>query len=186
MRHTRTFPSSTTGDSNATFNVVIAYEDFETGKHARQLYDFLAEHLADECRFGVQMWKFDVLSVSKLRQMAARDAADAEIIIVSAHGRADLPPEVKAWADLWLHESKRTIALVALFDAQEYLENPARSSLAGLARCAGVEFFAQPGLWPSDGESKTAEGWDGTEGSFAVLTQRARRDRGLSHWGINE
>jgi len=58
--------------------VVIAYEDFETGKQAKRTFDFLAEQLKDECQFTNQMWKFDVLNIPKLREMAAKDAAGAE------------------------------------------------------------------------------------------------------------
>src|ERR1041385_735669 len=86
------------------FSVVIAYEDFDTGKHAKKIYDYLAEHLKHEIQFTHQMWKFDVLAVSKLREMAAKDAVRADIIIVSAHGGADLPSEVKAWTEQWLAE----------------------------------------------------------------------------------
>jgi len=43
------------------FNVVIAYEDFETGKTCEGTYDFLVNNLRHECRFENQMWKFDVL-----------------------------------------------------------------------------------------------------------------------------
>ena len=50
-------------DLNSTFNVVIAYEDFDTGKHARKTYDFLVENLGQRCEFTNQMWKFEVLSV---------------------------------------------------------------------------------------------------------------------------
>src|ERR1051325_527110 len=87
--------------ANPLINVVIAYEDFETGKHAKKTYDFLVEHLSEQCRFINQMWKFDVLSIPKLREMAAKDAAMADIVIVSCHGAEDLPADVKAWIELW-------------------------------------------------------------------------------------
>ena len=45
-------PSTDEFGMNPTFNVVIAYEDFETGKHAKKTYDYLAEHLGRDCRFG--------------------------------------------------------------------------------------------------------------------------------------
>ena len=62
------------------FSVVITYEDFETGKNARRTYDFLAQQLGSECQFTSQMWKFEVLTISKLREMAAKDAAAADIM----------------------------------------------------------------------------------------------------------
>ena len=50
---------------NPTFNVVMAYEDFDTGKRAMRTYDYLVQHLGDECLFKNQMWKFDVLAVAE-------------------------------------------------------------------------------------------------------------------------
>jgi len=184
------FPSIRTheADAPADFNVVIAYEDFETGKHAKKTYDFLVEHLGDECRFNNQMWKFDVLAVPKLLEMAAKDAAHADIVIVSAHGNSDLPPEVKAWMDAWITKPSRAIALVGLFGAQEYLNNPARGFLAGVARRAGIEFFSQPGLWPeSENTVEHAFGpWAQNGKTFSLLADLVQRDGEVSHWGINE
>src|SRR5579862_6505421 len=97
--HTLSLPalgSSDTEGSNA-LNVVIAYEDLETGKRAMKTYDYLVEHLGDQCLFTNQMWKFDVLAVPKLRDIAAKDAVAADIIIVAAHEGNELPAEVKAW-----------------------------------------------------------------------------------------
>src|SRR5947209_17488715 len=104
-------------DETPDFNVVIAYEDFESGKQAKATYDFLVENLGTNCRFSSQMWKFDVLGIPKLREMAAKDAAGADIVIVSCHGSNDLPVEVKAWIELWMADQSNTIALVALFDS---------------------------------------------------------------------
>ena len=65
MRHTLTIPplGSAERDSSPVFNVVIAYEDFETGKQAKKTYDFLAQNLGSDCHFTNQMWKFDVLGI---------------------------------------------------------------------------------------------------------------------------
>ena len=79
-------------EANPMFNVVIAYEDFETGKRAKKTYDFLVENLGHDARFSNQMWKFDVLTIPKLREMAAKDATAADIIIISCHGASPTDP----------------------------------------------------------------------------------------------
>src|SRR5438552_15165684 len=91
-------------DANPSFNVIIAYEDFETGKRAKKICDFLVENLGHDCQFTSQMWKFEVLSIPKLRAMAARDAMMADIVIISWHG-AELPPDVKASVEVWVADS---------------------------------------------------------------------------------
>jgi hypothetical protein len=112
MQHTLNCPplASTGLEANPAFDVVIAYEDFETGKHAKKTYDFLVEHLGRDCRFTNQMWKFDVLSIPKLREIAVNDAANADIIIVSSHGQ-ELPSHIKEWVEAWLAEPLRYLAL---------------------------------------------------------------------------
>src|SRR5215813_3713240 len=102
--HTLSLPSLGSSDAevNPALNVVITYEDLETGKRAMKTYDYLVEHLGDQCLFTNQMWKFDVLAVSKLKDIAAKDAAAADIIIVAAHKRNELPTEVKSWIQQWL------------------------------------------------------------------------------------
>lgn len=134
------------------FNVVIAYEDFEAGKHAKKTYDFLVEHLGRECHLSNQMWKFDVLRLPKLLAMAAKDASEADIILVSSHGGSDLPVEVQHWLEAWLREPGQALALVALFDRPREHTLPIRSYLAGIARRAHTAFFAQPDDWPQPGD----------------------------------
>ena len=37
------------------------------------------------------MWKFEVLGNPKMKEMAANDALEADLIIVSTHGIGELP-----------------------------------------------------------------------------------------------
>ena len=110
---TLTFPSvdSSETEVNPALNVVIAYQDLETGKRAMKTYDYMIEHLGSQCLFTNQMWKFDVLNIPKLREMAAKDAAGADIVIISCHARSELAPEVRAWIELWLAEKNEAIAI---------------------------------------------------------------------------
>src|SRR5205823_2351421 len=116
----------------------------------KKTYDFLVENLGHEYQFNNQMWKFDVLSIPKLREMAAHDAALADIVVISSLG-APLPDEVKAWIEVWLSEKNHPLALVALFERAEQapLETwAARSYLESVAQRGQMEFFAQPDHWP--------------------------------------
>src|SRR5205085_1496492 len=118
MQHTVIYPPLGSSDlgSNPNFNVVIAYEDFETGKQAKKTCDFLSGNLGLDCHVNHQMWKFDVLGLPKLREMAAKDAAAADIIIISCRGDNDLPEALKSWIELWLAEKGHSLALVALIE----------------------------------------------------------------------
>ncbi len=133
-------------DSVPLFNVVIAYEDFETGTHAKSTYDCLVENLGQDCQFTNQMWKFDVLVMPKLREMAVADVRAADIVIISCRG-AELPNPVKNWLETSLSRRGKPLALVALID--RWREDPVssrllRAYLAVLARRGHMEFFAAP------------------------------------------
>jgi hypothetical protein len=171
-------------EGNSALNVVIAYEDLETGKRAIKTYEYLVGQLSDECLFSNQMWKFDVLSVPKLKEIAAKDAAAADLIIISAHEGKSLPSEVKAWMEVWLSYKSQASALVGLF-GNESVNNPVRNYLAEVARRAKIEFFCQPGIWPGTNHNSATRAEERNGKSYAFLN-RAPDAPAVSHWGINE
>jgi hypothetical protein len=195
MQHTQSTPSfgSPEPDFNPGFNVVIAYEDFETGKHAKKTYDFLVENLGHDCPFSNQMWKFDVLNIPKLREMAVRDATQADIVLISSHGRGDLPDAVKSWIDCWLAEPRNAIALVALFACPR--EETARTRvirayLASVAKQGKIEFFAQPDDWPGrrqpDGFLPLPSRAELNGRILSTLAGAVQKDLSFPRWGIDE
>jgi len=152
MRHAPICPrlDGASIDLDSSFNVLIAYEDFETGKHAKKTYDFVVQNLGPDCRFTNQMWKFDVLTLPKLCDIAVEDATAADIIMISSNG-GELPEGVKAWIEAWLPFEPGPLALVALSpraDQEDHRADSAQHYLARIARRGNMEFFAQPEVWP--------------------------------------
>jgi hypothetical protein len=172
---------------NSVLNVVIAYEDLETGKRAMKTYEYMVQQLGDQCLFANQMWKFDVLAVPKLKEIAAKDAAAAEIIIISAHEGRELPNEVKAWIEMWLAYRTEASAIVGLFAGQSET-NPVRSYLEEIARRAQIEFFCQPGIWPGTPHTRstTTLANPRSDKAIAFLTTATQEAPSFPHWGINE
>jgi hypothetical protein len=172
------------------FNVVIAYEDFETGKQAKETYDFLVNNLRHECRFENQMWKFDVLAIPKLREMAAKDALTADIIIISCQGTHDLSADLKSWINAWIGGQSNAVALVALFgNGCDDCDKSIRDYLAGVARRARMEFFAQPNdlaVKRFDESIASDRGVKRDERALSTLAGIIQRDQTFPHWGINE
>jgi len=179
------FPSfgSSERDVNSALNVVIAYEDLETGKRAMKTYENMVQQLGEQCLFANQMWKFDVLAVPKLKDIAAKDAAAAEIIIISAHGGRDLPGDVKTWIQMWLSYKTEASALVALFDSDNNF-NPARAYLADIASRAQIEFFCQPGIRPDASQTRSANtlAHPRSEKTIAFLASAAQEVPSFPHW----
>jgi hypothetical protein len=137
------------------FSVVIVYEDFRTGKQAKRACDFLEENLSHEWRVTSQMWKFEVLSIPELREIAAKDAAMANLIIVSSRGDDELPADVKDWIEMWRGYEDGAVALVALFDHPPERAEHAHAThayLESVAKGGRMEFFA----WPEVGATRRA------------------------------
>jgi hypothetical protein len=88
-------PSERTAES--LLNIVIAYEDFESEKHAKRMCDVIAENLKCECHCDAQMWKFDVLSIPKLCGVAVADARKAHVVVVPLQPNSKLPDHVGEW-----------------------------------------------------------------------------------------
>jgi len=196
MQHTVTIPplSSFDPDVNPVFSVVIAYEDLESGKQAKQTYDFLAEKVGPDCRFTNQMWKFDVLGIPNLRDIAVKDAAMADIIIVSCQGDA-LPIPAKSWIESWASLPVNAMALIALLGGAQTAPSQSagtRAYLAGVAKRARMEFFAQPQRPSARNEDpfhfNRSVSLSGTfsETMLPPFFTGLKRDTSVSRWGINE
>ena len=177
-------------DHSSTFNILIAYEDFETGKRAKQTYDLLVENVGKDCGFTNQIWKFDVLSIPKLREVAGQDAKMSDIIIISSHGR-HLPLQVKAWIESWADDVTRPMAFVALFDEPDNeAAEQVNAYLADVAKRAKMEFFAQSDQWPDRGGISNHLGPERGSKSFpknlSTFAGIIESDANDTHWGINE
>jgi len=173
-------------------NVVIAYEDFEAGKHAKKTYDYLVENLGQEFQLTSEMWKFDVLSIPKLREIAVKDALQADIILLSIHS-GELPTHVTAWIESWLGEPGNAMALVALFAGgrdDTVQARSLRSYLAGVAKRAKMEFFAQPDDRPESEHPQpraaAKRAWDPDERTLSALASIVQRDIAAPRWGFGD
>ena len=132
-------------DERPTFNVAIIYEDSAAGRRAKHFYDKVIRELVDECNFSLELWNFQVLAIPEIGNSAAHVAAQADFVILSMHGKAELPAQTRHWIERWsrlIADSKP--ALVALFDQPKRWHRPAASALhylRSVADRAGITFL---------------------------------------------
>jgi hypothetical protein len=130
------------------FNVLIAYEDFATGNRALSVFDRLFPASGGSPFFSTHnVWKFDLLEITKFRDVAAAEAANADMVIISAHVGRELPAVVKRWMEIWIkRRHAESGALVVLLDGQKSRVTPDLRMETYLQTCAvraGMDFFIQ-------------------------------------------
>lgn len=178
MQEYRVFPPTpASADLPPTFNVVTLYEDFETGTQAKRTYNNLVEQLGKDCQCSSQMWKFDVLSIPELQEIAIMDAVNADLLIIASRGGRELPLQVQEWMEASIKRGCQAIAFVGLFSCDLEHSYFIRTYLAGVAARGGIEFFAQSGEWPDKGA--TLQRSAAPESEYPLVeTARGGRDPG--------
>jgi hypothetical protein len=121
---------------------MLVYEDTPTGLRAKRSLDLLPLSLP-ACK--TRLWRWDLFENPWLREYAAKEASRADIILLSAHGRDELPPGLREWLNRWLTiKEDRPYALGLLLDGNAAWE-PERERVVQfvrrLAAAAGVDFF---------------------------------------------
>jgi hypothetical protein len=126
-------------------DVLLLYEDLGTALRAKQSLDRLPDQLGLEAGWGTRVWRLDLLGEPLLAEQAAIEAAAADVIILSLHGRNDLRAEARDWLDRWLDRKEdRPYALAALLDpepAQPGGDNPVVAYLKRVAEAAHADLF---------------------------------------------
>jgi len=171
----------------------LMYEDLSTGLRARRLLDGVVTSLNLEVDFQANLWRFDLLGEPALLELAADEAAKADIVFVSAHGQHDLPAAIHLWFKQWLaRKGSEPCALAVVLDPSTN-DAPARNrmleALGAVGGPAGVEVFVHAGVAPeSHWESAVQDIHWRAETRTAVLEEMLHRAELSSYreWGINE
>jgi hypothetical protein len=127
------------------FVVSGVHEDSATGARADEFCRTLSQCLGRNCELTKELWLLTELRTASLRAIAAKEAASADLVIISVHHGEKLPTEVKSWVDLWLKQKgRRSTVLLALFDPP-YLgtSSSIQACLQQAAERGNMEFLAR-------------------------------------------
>lgn len=148
---------------SATFPVVILYEDQATGKRAMEMYHYVARQFEAELTPTCQMWRFDVLQIPALRELALKELSEARLILFSARSGFEIPHSVKALIqevceanmDDAIHECAVAALIAVPDDASEAgAAIPFRDHLREVAHGNGMAFFSATYKLPGESNSK--------------------------------
>jgi len=167
------------------FTVVVAYEEYDSGLRALELYHRILAHWAEAVDFRLIIWKFEPLGIPSLLAKATDDAIHADLILVSLSGNHALPSEAAAWISGWRDKTVRGPALALLLDAQYHAKLHAREILAFLravAHHSGLPFFSSSESTLDRTHFQSVSFSSHTELLHAALHPAEYQD----HWGLNE
>ncbi len=161
--------------------VMILYEDIGTALRAKGSLGSLTS--AGVPGSTPRLWKLSLLADPLLQEQAAIEAAAADVILVSIHGRQSLGPEMWEWMRRWRdHRAGQPCAFGLLLDSEPDAgdaSHPVLACVRRLAEAAGADFFFGSGRTPAGFHETTP--W-----SPVVIENLLGRAYPPSHWGINE
>ncbi len=133
-------------DPTMDVRVLIACEDSTTAGPACGLLESLGHDCGPDGRLIYRWWNFEVLTIATLREMASREAAKADVIVLTIQHARRLPREVADWMKrcFELRDGRRG-ALVALLDANfspTDISGGIGLQLRELAASGNLDFFA--------------------------------------------
>ncbi len=180
-------PSNLSFERSSPINLVIGYEDFATGQRAMKSCQRLIDRLSHEFQFRTTVWKFDILRVPQLTEIATEDLAEADMVVISAHGPGQLPDEVKSWLEELPPKTpggaKALIALLDDVDGTKAEESPVHCYLQQFARRANLDFFSRQ-CAAAETNMKFFSGGDAVSAELALSIVHAETE--MRDWGINE
>jgi hypothetical protein len=129
----------------STLEVLLVYEDFATALRAKHSLDLLPLPLITDAVLSTRVWRLDLLGVPLLREQAALEAAAADLIIMSLHGRDELLADAREWLSRWqIQKEDRPYALAVLLDPEpdnSSTDHPVLAYMRGVATAASADLF---------------------------------------------
>ncbi len=137
-------------DPEAKWNVFIAYDDVHAGQHAMRTIKNVERRLDWPETWHPSLWRFDLLEDPDGRVLATADALQADLIVISASSRRDLPASLQDWINACLTQKRGTAAAVVAMlgpeDNPDEPDSPRIQFIKSAAKEAGLDFFMRAGI----------------------------------------
>jgi hypothetical protein len=128
------------------FNVMVLYDSLAAGQRAIQLFTHLPDARSTDLEFRPLIWRFDLVADRNWCERLNEDGFCADLVIISATDRGDLPRALTNWLRTCLGRKKGTNAgVVALLGEDGHMDpssSPRLQFLRYLVTSAGLAFFA--------------------------------------------
>lgn len=129
--------------TQATWQVVVIYEDPEMREAAVSFCDRMVERFWKQLGFDIDWWSFELLEKEVSAKAAAEKAATADLMVFATRPAGELPFHLQAWADTWLRRrGHREGVLVGLL-AEETQAAERQHYFRNLAHRAGLDYLTE-------------------------------------------
>jgi hypothetical protein len=153
-------------DRRPVLQVLIAYDSVTAAHNAMEMVCSMDFAGVEGLDIRPSPWRFDILGDPDPREFATADALNADMLIVSTIGGAELPGPVQRWLRYCLAmkcgDGAAIIALCRDFGSVDGAELPQLEFLRGMTQEAGLGFFAL--------SSVTSRSLSSSEGGVQVFT----------------
>ena len=124
--------------------VFAAYEDAFTAARGMEFCRGFAKYLGPDCVLKQTVWLLDEFRAPKLKEIAAGEAAVADLVLISVHHHQDLPEEFRLWVETWLGcRGNRSPVLLILPEPGSSGEDAIKMFLEEVAERQRLEFLLQ-------------------------------------------
>jgi hypothetical protein len=133
------------GDAGCTvLEVVVLYEDLEAAMRAKRSLKLLPAQRRTQSGLRTQLWRLDLMREPLLREQAALEAADADLVLLSVHGGGELGRPTLDWLRCWVaHQPRRPCSIGLLLNAaaKSAPRNKVIARVQRFANAAGAKLF---------------------------------------------
>lgn len=131
--------------------VLLAYENSDSGLRARIAFERIANRLELEEDFDLALWSLNLLSEPAFLNEAVADAVKADILFLSLHGRNELTAAARIWLERWVAAKGDAPCALAVSLDPGAAESPAGERTLELVRAAAVPAGVDVFLHQDDG-----------------------------------
>ena len=189
MRHARSMQTIDATTAAATlefdeapeFKLVIAYDSFANGRCAMKFFEWLMEDFGKLFTFVPRFLRFEDLLWPDLQEEAAREAAEADMVVIAANQGGDSPLSTKECIRSWEANIRNNgcafVALPSNCQGDDSCRTTVQSHLRQVARQNGMKFLCKQIHWPDKDvefpiqirrRSRTEGTWPMTDRAFRL------------------
>jgi hypothetical protein len=133
--------------TSTALKMLMIYSDKQSAEVGEEVARNLRKSLGAKFEVAQTSWNSELLKSDKLCDIAAKDALESNIVIISTSEARTLPAELSRWVQLWRDKrSQAPAALVALLNKNELVcheEDRVRKWLRLTAQRAHMDFFCR-------------------------------------------